>query len=429
MVNRPKIKKKKLLLISILSLVLVIGAIVSTYALTMANTVKVTSEVVNIRNGPGLAYDITTQSRKNDRLKVLDEENEWYKVSLPSGETGWVASWLVENETVSAASNSKGKIISTLANVRSKDDINSSVIDTLNKNREVTVISSQNGWTQVTYGKVTGWIKSDFIEVAGASTEDSATLQKLTIREENTNIRDAADVNGKLLETAQPGTTYDIIGSKDSWYEVKTAAGSKGYVANWVVSVNENTAAAKPTVSSLSEATIVLDPGHGGNDTGAIGVDGTYEKEIALKTAAAIKAQLETTGAKVIMTRSNDDYVTLGKRAAISNDNAADAFISVHYDSTEEANTASGTSTYYYNDNAKDFASRINAQLKVGMPLENHGEKYGDFQVLRENASPSILLELGYINNSFDEQTIDNDAYRQKVANAVTKGLTNYFAN
>ncbi|WP_232217892.1 SH3 domain-containing protein [Brochothrix campestris] len=207
--------------ISLLSILLIASAIVSTYALTQANSVKVTAEVLNVRNGPGLSYDIISQSRKNDRLKVIAEENKWYKVTLTSGEIGWVASWLVENVDVSAASNSNGKVVATLANVRANADINATVLDTVNKNKTVTVVSSQNGWTQVTYDKITGWIKSDFIKVEGASTDDTTALQKLTIREANTNIRDEASISGNLLETAQPGTTYDIIDSKDSWYEVK----------------------------------------------------------------------------------------------------------------------------------------------------------------------------------------------------------------
>lgn len=425
--KRPS--KKKLMFISLLSILLIASAIVSTYALTQANSVKVTAEVLNVRNGPGLSYDIISQARKNDRLKVIAEENKWYKVTLASGDIGWVASWLVENVDVSAASNSSGKVVATLANVRANADINAKVIDTVNKNKMVTVVSSQNGWTQVTYDKVTGWIKSDFIKVEGASTDDTTALQKLTIREANTNIRDDASISGNLLETAQPGTTYDIIGSKNSWYEVKTAAGTTGYVANWVVSVAASEQAAKPEVTSLSEATIVLDAGHGGNDTGAIGNNGTYEKTIALKTAAAIKAQIETTGAKVIMTRTDDSYIGLATRANSTNKHGADAFLSIHFDSTEEPNTVSGTSTYYYNDNDQDFATTLNTQLETSMPLENHGIKYGDFQVLRENTAPSLLLELGYINNNYDETTINTDDYRQKVAQAVTNGLINYYAN
>lgn len=425
--KRPS--KKKLIFISFLSVLLIASAIVSTYALARANSVKVTAEVINVRNGPGLSYDIISQSRKNDRLKVISEENKWYKVTLTSGEVGWVASWLVENDDVSAASNSSGKVVATLANVRENADINAKVIDTVNKNHAVTVVSSQNGWTQVTYDKITGWIKSDFIKVVGASTDDTTSLQKLTIREANTNIRDDASISGNLLETAQPGTTYDIIGAKDSWYQVKTMAGSTGYVANWVVSVTDNQQAATPEVTSLSEATIVLDAGHGGNDTGAIGNNGTYEKTIALKTAAAIKAQIETTGAKVIMTRSDDSYVGLATRANSPNKHGADAFVSIHFDSTEEPNSASGTSTYYYNDNDKDFATTINTQLATRMPLENHGIKYGDFQVLRDNTAPALLLELGYLNNNYDEATINTNDYRQKVAQAVTNGLINYYAN
>ncbi|MCB2813690.1 SH3 domain-containing protein, partial [Listeria monocytogenes] len=75
-------------------------------AMANANSVVVKAEVLNVSSGPGLAYDVTRQARKNEVLRVVGEENQWYKVQLDNGNSGWVASWLVETPDVSAASNS-----------------------------------------------------------------------------------------------------------------------------------------------------------------------------------------------------------------------------------------------------------------------------------------------------------------------------------
>lgn len=77
--------------------------IFTTIAMANANSVVVKAEVLNVRSGPGLAYDVTSQARKNEVLRVVGEENQWYKVQLDNGNSGWVASWLVENTDVSAS--------------------------------------------------------------------------------------------------------------------------------------------------------------------------------------------------------------------------------------------------------------------------------------------------------------------------------------
>ncbi|STY43345.1 N-acetylmuramoyl-L-alanine amidase LytC precursor [Listeria grayi] len=175
---------------------------------------------------------------------------------------------------------------------------------------------------------------------------------------------------------------------------------------------------------------IVLDPGHGGNDPGTRGSDGIKEKNMTLKMANVVADKLRSSGAKVILTRSTDEYISLKSRADQSYEDKADAFISLHFDSNEEDDASvSGQTTYYYHNRDKELAFSVNQALGKELPTPNRGTRVGDFYVLRENTQPSILLELGYLSSQKDEQNITSPGYRTQVANAVYDGLSNYFAN
>lgn len=178
--------------------------------------------------------------------------------------------------------------------------------------------------------------------------------------------------------------------------------------------------------TTLSEATIVIDPGHGGTDPGALG-SFVYEKEVTLSTAEQVAKKLEQAGANVILTRTDDESVSLEERVWMSNSYQADLFISLHYDSTPEGVFGTGFTTYYYNGNDSYLAELMNDKLGQNLPLQNNGVAFGDYLVLRENSQPSLLLELGYMNNDDDAYTFDNNYYRDLVADSIFAALTEYF--
>ncbi|AQY51250.1 hypothetical protein PWEIH_11675 [Listeria weihenstephanensis FSL R9-0317] len=427
--------KNKFLFITVLSFLLIAAGVLSTIAMANANTVQVKAEVLNVRGGPGLAFDVTAQVRKNEILNVIDEENKWYKVRLSNGQSGYVASWLVENVDVSASSNSLATVTSDGGlNVRSKASTNSSVLGTLKAGDQVTVTSQSNGWTQIQYQGKSAWVNSSYIKMQESATKESTSnLQTVTIRSDGTNIRSGAGRNTNTIEKADSGTVYNIEGVQGDWYQVKTASGEDGYVANWVVDVSNSKtqSAPKSKTTSLAEATIVIDPGHGGNDPGAKGKNGTVEKKATLKTAKAVAKRLEQSGAKVILTRDSDEYISLKERAKIAEKYNADAFISIHFDSLEDTSDTSvnGQTTYYHKNKDQSLADSINASLKSNINSKNRGTRDGDFYVLRENTQPSVLLELGYLSSTIDEAKMNSNGFREEVANSIYEGLGNYFGN
>ncbi|ENI8403608.1 N-acetylmuramoyl-L-alanine amidase [Listeria monocytogenes] len=426
--------KNKFIFITVVSILLIAAGIFTTIAMANANSVVVKAEVLNVRSGPGLAYDVTSQARKNEVLRVVGEENQWYKVQLDNGNSGWVASWLVENTDVSAASNSVAIVSSDGGlNVREKPSTSSKSLGLLNNGDQVTVTSQQNGWAQIQYNGTSAWVSSDYLTIRESVTKvDESELQTVTIRDDSTNIRNKPSRDGAVIEKANSGQGFAIQGVQGDWYKIRTTSGEEGYVANWVVDVSDKgqTSSTRSKTTKLSEATIVIDPGHGGNDPGAKGANGTIEKEMTLKTAKQLKQKLESRGAKVILTRNSDKYVSLKGRTNIAAENNADVFISIHFDSLEDTSKGvSGQTTYYYDNSDKSLAESINTTLGKDLPTSNRGARVGDYYVVRENSQPAVLLELGYLSSAKDERNINSASYRSQIADSVTDGLANYFSN
>lgn len=248
---------------------------------------------------------------------------------------------------------------------------------------------------------------------------------RLTTPMDNINVRTGPSINHRSITTLKKGQAVYIVKKTDNWYKIRYDDHRFGWVASWLINQSTKLKAA----TNLSEATIVLDPGHGGSDSGALSIDQKHdEKTYTLAIAQRVKQQLQARGAHVIMTRTGDQSVSLGARPELATDNHADAFISFHFDSSPANNLGSGFTTYYYHaDTSLKLARAINTHL-TGLPLTNRGVKVGDFEVIRDNLRPAILLEMGYINTAKDFKAISDTSYQQHVAKDVTKGLTTYFS-
>ncbi|GAX06007.1 N-acetylmuramoyl-L-alanine amidase [Secundilactobacillus pentosiphilus] len=249
---------------------------------------------------------------------------------------------------------------------------------------------------------------------------------RLTTPIANINVRTGPNINYQTKAILKRGQAVYIVQKRDNWYKVRYDDHHFGWVASWLI----NQSPKIKTATNLSEATIVLDPGHGGSDSGALSIDKKHdEKTYTLQLAKRVKNQLVARGAHVIMTRTGNQTVSLGARPEMATDNHADAFISFHYDSSPTNNLGSGFTTYYYHaDTSLKLARMINQHL-VGLPLANKGVEVGNFEVIRDNLRPALLLEMGYINTAKDFKAIENPAYQNKVAKDVTNGLAAYFEN
>ena len=192
------------------------------------------------------------------------------------------------------------------------------------------------------------------------------------------------------------------------------------------------------TTGGIGGKIIVLDPGHGGSDPGAIGPTGLQEKQVTLPIAEYLKSILEAKGAKVILTRTTDVDVygphasgvdELQARVNVANGNQADAFISIHINSFSNPNVG-GIATYYFDgsDQSKKLASSVQEQIAEHNGFNgDRGIQPGNLYVLRQSLMPSILVELGFISNPKEEGHLKESETQKDFANELAKGLELYF--
>ena len=214
---------------------------------------------------------------------------------------------------------------------------------------------------------------------------------------------------------------------------------------------------------------IVIDPGHGGHDTGTIGPNGLEEKDLVLDVGRRLGKLLETRlGAEVIYTRKNDTFIPLETRTAIANQARADLFVSIHANSSHDAD-ARGVETYYLNftsspealdvaarenavsqksiyelrdlvkkialkekiEESREFAGDVQEALHSGLAakspaIRDRGVKKAPFIVLIGANMPSILAEISFVSNPTDEHHLETAEYRQRIAESLYRGIAKY---
>ncbi len=198
--------------------------------------------------------------------------------------------------------------------------------------------------------------------------------------------------------------------------------------------VTLNLRAPRNTGGKLSEKIIVIDPGHGGAQPGARWREGKTvieEKTIVLAIGLHVAELLSREGAKVILTRAEDKAVGLYERTALSNSANAHFFISIHCDSNPRPNSASGTTIYYHKDDADSRAlgqAILNEIVKVsGLPSRGVRSDSVLYQsglaVLRTSTMPAVLIEVGFLNHSFDRAKLVQPEFQKRIAEAIVRGL------
>jgi N-acetylmuramoyl-L-alanine amidase len=216
---------------------------------------------------------------------------------------------------------------------------------------------------------------------------------------------------------------------------------------------------------------VVIDPGHGGRDEGSRGPTGLKEKDLVLDISKRLGELVEqATGAEVVFTRDEDHYVPLERRTQIANEHRADLFLSIHANSSS-LKIATGVESYYLSfttsksamelaakenagsersvfelkellqkialkdkvDESRDFAVKVQSSLfslasKNNPTLRNRGVKKAPFIVLIGTQMPSVLAEIGFVSNPKEEVLLKTAAHRQKIAEALLKGMEGYLS-
>ncbi|WP_087973734.1 N-acetylmuramoyl-L-alanine amidase [Oceanobacillus rekensis] len=329
-------------------------------------------------------------------------------------------------------------------NVRSEPAADSQVVGSLGKGNSVMAFNEKYGWVQTYYGGEEVWVAKHHLVPVGTNSQDQSTVSQsttdtITVTASSVNIRSGPGLDYSIIGGAGPGNQYYLVETSGDWYKVDLENNSTGWIAAWLTDSNSSETHVESVTTnnssndtesasngSLNGYTIVLDPGHGGKDPGAIGLGGIYEKELVSSVASKVENQLKNAGANVITTRQGDYYVSLDERVTVSNSYQTDAFISLHFDSYPIL-SINGVSTYFADSTDRKLARDIQSSLASSVTLNNRGIMQGDYRVLRDTTAPSVLVEQGFISNPGDLATIQTADYQNKVASAITNGLIEYF--
>ncbi len=241
--------------------------------------------------------------------------------------------------------------------------------------------------------------------------DDSTLIKNITFQE----------TTGKTDATIIKIITTDELG--------KFIVGQTGDGSTNILLVDKN------QIKARRENLVVLDPGHGGRDTGARGKN-LDEKDVNLKIALKAGQLLKNKGIEVEYTRTTDKYVGLEERATIANRLNAGVFVSIHNNASTRA-SVQGTETYYYApvnndllflqlDERKSLATNLHQQLIAKLKRPNRGVKTANFSVLRNTTMPSALVECVFISNSEEEQLLQQNHFIQLTAEAIANGIAAY---
>lgn len=181
----------------------------------------------------------------------------------------------------------------------------------------------------------------------------------------------------------------------------------------------------------LAGRLIVVDPGHGDHDRGVCHFPSDLiEKEINLDVARRLERSLKAAGAQVVLTRTDDTFVTLDERADLANRLGAHLFVSVHTNRIPNHPECFGAQTFYHpsSQESRRLALLVQEEL-LRIDSENYRRALpGDYRVLRRTRMPGILVEVGFLTNARDRSLIATEAYRDAVAASITAGIVRFFA-
>ena len=176
---------------------------------------------------------------------------------------------------------------------------------------------------------------------------------------------------------------------------------------------------------------VVIDPGHGGPDPGAIGIGGIRETDVVLEVSKIVKKILSEKGVKVVLTRKNEVDLDLPPRVSLANNTDADIFVSIHANASRgKRRDINGLETFYFRGwRGRLLAKRIQKQiLRVSPGSPDRGVKQGRFYVIKNTRMPAVLVEIGFLTGRLDARRLEKTSHRKRIAYAIAKGVLEYLS-
>jgi N-acetylmuramoyl-L-alanine amidase len=222
----------------------------------------------------------------------------------------------------------------------------------------------------------------------------------------------------------------DMEATPSSWSPSRwTASRSSGYGGSGRTTSNRPLSPDGLPVVPRGRFRVVLDPGHGGPDPGAVGIGGLRETDIVLDVGLQVAQLLQARGVQVLMTRTSEVDVDLPPRVSLANSSNADVFVSLHANALNmDRPDVNGVETFYFQaGNSLRLAQSIQAEIMTISPgTPDRGARPGRFFVIRRTVMPAVLTEMGFVTGSIDAPRLASPNFRRRLAQSVAAGILNY---
>ena len=329
-------------------------------------------------------------------------------------------------------------------NVRTLPSVNGNIIAKLNNKDIVEVVGKTGDWLLILLDDGEGYINGKYTVEAGTETPDDNTvtpekptipvekpsepsvtgnlLGKVTVK--SLNVRQSAGTSSPVIDSLKLGQKVEVLSLDGAWAKIRVNS-KTGFVSKTYLKLLNQKG------NPLSNRIIILDPGHGAHDPGT-SQNKVTEKSIVLKVGKLVEAKLKKAGAKVIMTRSNDTFLSLEQRTQFAKKNYAEAFVSIHVNSAVK--TAKGTETFFDSSSnansveSKSLATYIQNNIVKRANMVNRGVKDNRFYVIKNNNIAAVLVELAFLSNADDYKKLTSDAYLEIYAESIYQGLVQYYS-
>ncbi len=448
------------------------------------NSIEVQASLLNIRSGPGLEFETMGQLQHGSTTTAYFQQGDWLLVKLHDGSTGWLAHRYTSfDETAVQAAESAGEendsaveeavltgeredekegdsreeeelpkyrvtVTASALRVREGPGLDYTQAGTLPGDTLVDVLQEKKDWLQVLLpegeeGWIAGWHTSKLPEEEKKDTTEEVLFKLVSVNVDALRVRSGPGLEYEQSGRVSRGNSLLVLEEEKGWYNVKLPCGGLGWVCGDYVDAGKITSAKSgnpglpesggTATDSLdsSSLTIVIDPGHGGNDAGSTGFSGLKEKDVNLKVSRHLAELLQEKGFHTVMTRSSDKNIGLAERVELAENAGADLFISIHANAHPNSYT-SGTETYYVpgrdtSTSSFSLASLIQEEVSRAYRLPSRGVKKANFHVIRETSMPAVLVELAFLSNAVDETILRSQECRELGAAVITRAVLRHY--
>ena len=399
--------------------------------------IEVTTDGLNVRTSPNASNsnNILGKVDTGGKLSVYEIEGSWLKVSYKGVYAYINKSYakFLDGYGNTIGSEQKKVTAASGLNVHVKASSSSKLIGTIVKGATIPVYKQVNGYYLTMVNGLPGFVvasaTNEIVQLPTTPAPPTVGEQPVTtvqgrVTSATLNVRASATSDSASIGTLTKGTYVQVKSITGYWAKI-VYNGKEGYVHKSYLKLINTTGKA------VNGRIIVLDPGHGGKDPGAVNGSIT-EKSITLKVTNLVKQKLEADGAKVLMTRTGDTYPTLPERVNFANNNFAELFISIHVNASTSS-AAKGAETYYNVSTGDSYqeeailAKLINDEIVKQADMYNRGVKTADYYVISQNVIPAILVELGFISNSADLSKLNSSKYIEIFAKSIYDGIVQYY--